>query len=161
MIDRIKGLLPHFVILIIIIALINVGVIPGKQRILRYLGLARQSEPEPGRSLDYVPGRLLELQPKSQEGQQPPESGTQTQPQPQASPNVSFPSRVLPSPVVASPKINEPPIPPIPPPYIYGVKSDQANPPLPPPADLVGEVNNLGQEESILETFKNFFGGIF
>ena len=155
MVERIKSLLPHFVILIIIIALINIGVIPGKQRILRYLGLARQSEPEPRRPLDYVPGRLLELKPS-------PASEVQQSASP--APAVSTPSvKTSPTPVSfpsSSPKISEPPIPPIPPAYIYGVKSTQTNP-QPPPPNLVGEVNNSPKDESILETFKNFFGGIF
>lgn len=167
MADRIRTALPLLIILVIIGSLINIGAIPGKQKILRFLGLARQSESEPGRPLDYVPGRLLELQPSpGEEINYPTPTPGSAVTSPYASPKIysspqTYPTpRVYPSPtpVVTTPSSDNPPIPPLPPPEIFGEKTALF------PNNLIGEINNQSQTGSIfdaLDPIKDFFSGIF
>ena len=164
MADRIRTLLPLFVILVIIGSLINIGAIPGKQSILRFLGLARESQPEQGRPLDYVPERLLELAPPpGEEITYPTPSPGGVASTPNASPGTYPSPRIYPSPqTFPSPSYPNQPPPPPPPPEIFGARTvnSESNPP-PPQNDIIGEFNNQSQSGNILETIKNFFSGIF
>ena len=153
MADRIKSLLPIIFILIILSSLINIGAIPGKEAILRFLGLGQSDLEEQGRPLDYVPGRLLELQPSG---------GTELAlPSPSPNERVVTPT---PSPSPQTSPLSSPNLqaPPPPPPEIFGAKIGSMEVTAPsPPENLIGEVNSPKQTESYLETFKNFFSGIF
>lgn len=168
MADRIRTALPLLIILIIIGSLINIGAIPGKGPILRFLGLARESQTEQGRRLDYVPGRLLELAPSpGEEITYPTPTPGETVSTPKPSPRIYPTPRVYSSPtpninIYPSPTPFSTETPPPPPPEIFGEKTVnlENNPPLP-PAGLVGEINNQSQSGGILDTLKNFFSGIF
>jgi len=158
--DRIRTALPLLIILVIIGSLINIGAIPGKGPILRFLGLARENQTELGRPLDYVPGRLLELAPSpGEEINYPTPTPGSAVTSPYASPRIypspqTYPTpRVYPSPTPIS---TEPPPPP--PPEIFGEKTAV------PQNNLVGEINNQSKSGSIFEALDpimNFFSGIF
>src|SRR3990172_1492070 len=140
MVDRIKALFPLFFILIIIGALINIGAIPGKEPILRFLGLSKNNLQEEARPLDYVPDRLLELSsPSSYEGQEvnigPPGEVEEQSPQ--------QPATATPSPSGSDQQDQPPP----PPPFVLGANTNQ-EPPTPPDFSEVPEdVNDQAQDE--------------
>ncbi|KKS03771.1 hypothetical protein A2W70_02495 [Candidatus Curtissbacteria bacterium RIFCSPLOWO2_02_41_11] len=167
MADRIRTALPLLIILVIIGSLINIGAIPGKGPILRFLGLTRENQTESGRPLDYVPGRLLELAPPpGEEINYPTPTPGGIVSTPYASPRIypspqTYPTpRVYPSPTPIS---TEPPMPPPPPPEIFGAKTTNLDASLP-SNKLTGEINNQSKSGSIFEALDpimNFFSGIF
>jgi len=142
MVDRIKALFPLFFILIIIGALINIGAIPGKEPILRFLGLSKNNLQEEARPLDYVPDRLLELSSPSYydyEEQSPQQPATAT-----------------PSPSQSNQQDQPPP----PPPFVLGTNTNQ-EPPIPPDFSEIPEGVAQVEDEGFWQTIKDYFGGIF
>ena len=154
MVDRIKALFPLFFILIIIGALINIGAIPGKEPILRFLGLSKNNLQEEARPLDYVPDRLLELSsPSSYEDKgvyigPPGETEDQSPQQPAtATPSPSQP--------------NQQDQPPPPPPFVLGTNTSQ-EPPIPLDfSEIPEDVNTQVEDEGFWQTIKDYLSGIF
>jgi len=148
-IERIKALFPFIFILVAIGALINVGAIPGREPILRFLGLGKNTLSEEVRPLSYVPGRLHELQPSPYQMEELPGPSSATFP---STSSPSSDSRFSPTPVV------------FPTPTVAPVYDPNQPPPPPPPHVLGSKINATdfaSQDEGVWETVKNYFSGIF
>jgi len=135
------------------------GTIPGKQTILNFLGLSRSNQQEQGRPLNYVPSRILELQP--------PSGGEESTSSPLPISPLSSPGVVpgiSPSPLISmpSPNSSNPGQPPPPPPFVLGV-NDKQNLSVSPSkvSDSTNTKNEDVGDEDVWQTIKNYFSGIF